>query len=284
MVDDVKMSQLPCTDCTLLYATGGLEYPDGRVANTDTGAWLHHIVGFNTGPGRSAAACHSMPMDPFWSSGNERETKVYTSTNGAIKSGYYIKPTDKFMLYSELMNMDPVEKHVYITGDFEYLPGRQKDYMDTKAIWLQLGQCGEDIQDLTKAGIPGKPLNNKAFTEASPPWTSQYDGQMLYVSGHLHDGGTHLEVIENGKTLCDSQMKYGETPAFHGPATELMGPMVHISSISNCTDMGKISKGDKFHIKANYDFTKHPGMKNSKGELDEIMGIAEMYIAVPQEN
>jgi len=25
-------------------------------------------------------------------------------------------------------------------------------------------------------------------------------------------------------------------------------------------------------------------MKNSKGELDEIMGIAEMYIAVPQEN
>jgi hypothetical protein len=25
---------------------------------------------------------------------------------------------------------------------------------------------------------------------------------------------------------------------------------------------------------ANYDFTKRPGMKNKKGELDEVMGIA----------
>jgi hypothetical protein len=62
----------------------------------------------------------------------------------------------------------------------------------------------------------------------------------------------------------------------------------------------KVKKGDKMNLVANYDFTKHPGyvsscasgaslcnanilirMKNEKGELDEIMGIAGSMFALP---
>jgi hypothetical protein len=40
--------------------------------------------------------------------------------------------------------------------------------------------------------------------------------------------------------------------------------------------MGKISKGDKVHIEANYDFTKREGMKSKSGSFNSVMGIAIM--------
>lgn len=33
----------PCTQCVLLSQVAGLEYPDGRNANIDSGLWLHHV-------------------------------------------------------------------------------------------------------------------------------------------------------------------------------------------------------------------------------------------------
>jgi hypothetical protein len=33
----------PCSDCMIVGMNAGLEYPDGRDANTDTGLWLHHV-------------------------------------------------------------------------------------------------------------------------------------------------------------------------------------------------------------------------------------------------
>lgn len=39
------------------------------------------------------------------------------------------------------------------------------------------------------------------------------------------------------------------------------------------------TSGYTMHIKANYDFTKHPGMKNKKSELDAIMGIVGSLVA-----
>lgn len=34
-----------------------------------------------------------------------------------------------------------------------------------------------------------------------------------------------------------------------------------------------MKKGDTMYLQVNYDFKLHQGMKNKKGELDEIMGI-----------
>jgi hypothetical protein len=34
----------PCESCWVTAMQGGLEYADGKIANADTGAWLHHMV------------------------------------------------------------------------------------------------------------------------------------------------------------------------------------------------------------------------------------------------
>jgi hypothetical protein len=33
----------PCESCMIIGMTVGLEYPDGKEANTDTDMWLHHV-------------------------------------------------------------------------------------------------------------------------------------------------------------------------------------------------------------------------------------------------
>jgi hypothetical protein len=33
----------PCTACVIVGMNAGLEYPDGKNANIDSGLWLHHV-------------------------------------------------------------------------------------------------------------------------------------------------------------------------------------------------------------------------------------------------
>jgi hypothetical protein len=39
---DAKIEK-PCNDCTIVRVAPDLEYPDGSLANIDTGMWLHHV-------------------------------------------------------------------------------------------------------------------------------------------------------------------------------------------------------------------------------------------------
>lgn len=41
----------------------GLEYPDGKNANIDTGMWLHHMVHINKGEGRSDPVYIQLPTE-----------------------------------------------------------------------------------------------------------------------------------------------------------------------------------------------------------------------------
>lgn len=40
-----------------------------------------------------------------------------------------------------------------------------------------------------------------------------------------------------------------------------------------------MKKGNTMYLQVNYDFKQHPGMKNKKGELDEIVGIVGSLVA-----
>jgi hypothetical protein len=64
----------PCTsDCWITALQGGLEYADGKVANADTGAWLHHMQMNRRGVGKSDLTCRTQPGERIYSVGNERE-------------------------------------------------------------------------------------------------------------------------------------------------------------------------------------------------------------------
>lgn len=86
--------------------------------------------------------------------------------------------------------------------------------------------------------------------------------------GHLHDGGTRLDVLRNGETVCTMDAKYS-----------VYGSDEHLSAISNCSDVGSISPGDMWSITAHYDTRKHKPMKEHDGGLEPIMGIVLAYVA-----
>jgi hypothetical protein len=137
------------------------------------------------------------------------------------------------------------------------------------------------------------------------------------LGGHLHDGGVNVDIFLNEKSICDSRASYskdggmahGEKPQAHPPSTtpaaastpmgadrghrrfdaspqilQRDGPhsddgLAHISSMTVCSMIGRIKKGDQVQIKANYDFNRFQGMKSPEGKYTGVMGIAVMYTA-----
>jgi len=227
-----------------------------------------------------------LPGERFFSSGNERTpTSFGDITEKKVKSAFPIGDNDSFQAGIELMNMTDEPREVYITIDYEYIPGpKPAGWKTAKAMWLDVTDCGISFV---------YPPSKQNFQLKSSGWVAPYSGEMLGVGGHLHDGGTHLDILVNNKVICKSDAKYtissGNTPmpmrkrdgpGGHGGGAAAPGHGTadgkpHIREMSTCTMMGKINKGDRIHIEANYEFSKFPGMKAT-----EIMGIAIMYAAM----
>lgn len=172
-MQNVKLNmKKPCEDCGLTLMQAGLEYADGTVANTDSGAWLHHIVLLMNGPNRKDVMCTFMPGQRFFSSGNERMLITYTDLdNKTINSVYPMRTTDSMLMQLELMNLKEEKKDVYITIDYEYMDKIPEGFKETKAVWLDVTGCG--------ISSTSAPKGKSNFSMTSTKWTAPYDGQLL---------------------------------------------------------------------------------------------------------
>lgn len=306
----------PCTTCTIVSQVAGLEYPDGKNANIDTGMWLHHMVHFAIGTGRWDPTCVGKPSLPhidvnatpqnaerYFSSGNER-THVQLDVLGATgtKFGYHIKSTDKFGFIVDLMNMNMQDKTVYMTMTYDIIDGPlPAGWRDVKVVWFDAAQCG------TSEVRP--PKQSGSFTISSGKWKPNFEGDILGTGGHVHDGGVKITVnYQQGKQLCTSNAGYAEKNEYvsgghtmggvqskpgshaHGVASK------HISSMTQCylSPTGELTKegswtglpikslspDQSWYVSALYDYDKFEGNKNGKGSQDEIMAIALMYVAI----
>jgi hypothetical protein len=114
-----------------------------------------------------------------------------------------------------------------------------------------------------------------------------------------HSGGVSTEIFLNNQRICNSVPVYGMTPTNTSSTAEkghghtgmakrqMMGSgagnmdIPHIVRQSGCAfpTGSPLKKGDKMYLQVNYNFKEHPGMKNKKGELDEIMGIVGSLVA-----
>ncbi|QDS75297.1 hypothetical protein FKW77_001278 [Venturia effusa] len=205
----------PCQDCMILGMNAGLEYPDGSDANTDTKMWLHHMVMFNIGKNANDATCTifgaphlivgSMPSssERIFSSGNERTTTFFNPpwASDEEKLGYPIYPADRFGMIVDLMNMNPGGKQVYLTIYYDYVDGHPAGFGEVKPVWMDAAQCGT-------SEVSGRGPNAR-FDFKSPPWITNFEGEVMGAGGHLHDGGTHVEILVDGKVICDSVPTYG---------------------------------------------------------------------------
>jgi hypothetical protein len=164
----------PCTECSLVTMQAGLEYANGSLAEPTNGGWLHHIVMVASGASRKDTAC-SLPIERFFSSGNEKTPTAFGDViEKKVKSAFPIRPTDGFHAELELMNMIDQPLDVWITIDYEYMPGPPKpDWKIAKALWLDVTNCG-----ISSVRVPA---GKQQFKYASRPWTSTYEGEMLGV-------------------------------------------------------------------------------------------------------
>jgi hypothetical protein len=292
--------QKPCTECIVTFMLPGLEDPAGHDVNSDVGLWLHHMVLINKGKGLKDATCAKNPMslphmdvwatslnsERFFASGNER-TPLDTKLTG-VKAGYLIKSDDTMSAIIELMNMNADHKDVYMTMVWEYIPKIPSDFKNAKPVWLDVFQCG--LSDV-------KPKSEEGKFKYEYSWTSNVNGEILGVDTHLHDGGLNVDIRRNGRSICNSISKYGESEKYRSKAMEMesggkgskMMTMPtnteHISSQSACYyeshNLGHLKKGDKLAMTGFYDYKEHAGMPKNNGKQSDVMVIAIMYVAVP---
>lgn len=108
-----------------------------------------------------------------------------------------------------------------LTMTYEYIPTVPAGFDKVKALWFDIGGCGSSDQ-------PAKP--NQAFQYSSPGWTADFNGRITFIGGHLHDGGTHLNVKKNSTVICDCEAAYGQSPAYiNGGLTSMNASMSGMS-------------------------------------------------------
>jgi hypothetical protein len=160
---------------------------------------------------------------------------------------------------------------------YDYLPGDPLGIDDVRPIWLDVMQCG--VSEFNP------PKQSGSFTSTSFPWQSDVDGELLGMVGHLHDGGLRLMVEADGVPACNSDASYGDSKEF--VESDVMGfaneaPSTHLSRMGVCTKgtlaVKKVTKGQRWVIKAEYDYGKHKGLTNDAGKQMHVMGIALAFV------
>jgi hypothetical protein len=131
-----------CSNCTILRARALVTDANGSSMGIGSGVYLHHIVVSpietkpNPDPWGSCAgvALPKLPpgvklpnMNSFLIvQGVENFTTWYTTPDGAFNSGYQLSgsgPTSRQSLTGEFVNYNPKSQNVYLTMEYDYLPG-----------------------------------------------------------------------------------------------------------------------------------------------------------------
>ncbi|TKA83842.1 hypothetical protein B0A55_00111 [Friedmanniomyces simplex] len=253
----------PCTECLVTFMQAQLEYANGTTADATTGMWMHHVVFLNRG--RKDSVC-DMPAQRFFASGNERTAVDFTSTFSAAGTqhlGYPIRANESFFVVGELMNMLNTSQEVVFSMIWEYLPSPRPYFKHAIPYWLDVGGCGD-------SDVPAKSVSQFAYT--SPVLNASFHGTIALIAGHLHDGGTHLDVFRNERSVCTTVATYTSANVTDD----------HIARIDSCTNAGVTAPGDQWFIKAYYDTVAHPPMAANDGSLEPVMGIALAYLVASE--
>jgi hypothetical protein len=222
--------------------------------------------------------------------------------------GYPLFPSDRFGLIADLMNMNPTSQQVWMTMYYDFVEDHPSGWDEMKPVWFDVAQCGTSEVGGGAAG--------SNFKISSSAWTASFDGEVMGVGGHIHDGGVNLEVVGNGQIACNSSAWYGSNeeakkradiiksggvPSSNLAPNMRMEPSAdgghghgggqHIIAMSVCGSMAghngspmsplkvaKVVKGQSWKIQAYYDYKQFMGMKNNRGGMDTVMGIAIMFV------
>lgn len=292
----------PCSgDCTIIGMRPGLEFPNGTVANIDSGPWLHHSVLVAIGPGRSDITCsqydisiphmgvNSTPnaSERFFAIGNERIPLVFPDL-GHDDVGYRLGQQDRIAAIIDLANENVSDEVVYFTMIWDYLEGHTLKH-NARMVWHDIRNCGSSEANTPKGKSELSShkclisvnmtvlISISAKFDLQGTWKSTVDGEIVAILNHMHDGGTRTLLLQDGSLACESKTSYGSKQGYITGINQ-----THISDLSICTGeslkLKEIKKGQEWIIKAEYDFDQHKGLKGENNDFDKVMGINYMYI------
>jgi hypothetical protein len=212
---------------------------------------------------------------------------AFAVKDSKVKSGAYIGQSDKFQFASEIVNYDPVEKEIYLTLDFEWVPGKTPGLLNVGMGSFTLNCTTWDFQ----------PPKDRSITLTGTNWTTTDNGYFVNFSPHIHDGGINIKVFLNGKLkslrnaskdtsstqgfkgkyqqskmttftilpkltdTCDIDEEVCESRAIYGTgdgATTIGNRKWEtITGYTPCQIMKQFKKGDILRMTSEYDLTKH---------------------------
>jgi hypothetical protein len=277
MLSTTKLAKGPCGGkCYVTAMEATIRYPGGAEANVDTGSWMHHIALFGSGAGGGS----------IWAAGNERPT---LRLNEQKKFG--LDFPSQFMLIVDMMVEDTKAKNLTLEITYEHVPKTGSGYGAARMYWLTIGEPA------AKTGV---------YSFTTRAMTAKAAGSLLYAIGHMHDGGTDMQLFVGNRMVCKSIMHYSGGPKAaggnmqgmsHGGGNEMAGMShghkralnrrdggghgghggAHISAPGACTDFGSVKMGDSLKAVAHYDATKHVLMEMN-GKKEKLMGNMRVYI------
>lgn len=270
-----------CKDCSVLRGRVALTDKDGNTISIGSGVYLHHIgflpakiggspqvVRSNCGStgGKAKSYMGGLP-NMLFVQGVENFTTWYTSPTGDLDSGFYAN-SDTYSMIAEIINYKAEKQAVYITVDYEFVPGKPKK--DAAISYISVTGCTSPRPGGPTGAPFGFTVEKGKSTRVSQKMTVVRDGTFLSMRGHMHDGGELLKLIINDKVVCASAASYG------GAESTLVGKdgkvWETINKMSECNDPVKVKNGDVVQLEAAFDTVTHPP-RESHGHEAEEMGI-----------
>jgi len=274
---DVIMRTLKGLPNNAAILSGRLDtiFEDGSRADVKKGIYIHHLlvadVGKTSAPFALCPGGHNQKSFVPWISshiveaigagliqaGNDQVASptIYASPKGPLKSAFLTGYDDTFLLEAEIVNYNPENTTIYLQMEAEYLPEIPSDYLDASALVFSATGCSS----------PGykPPGNNPKYNFTSESFLMDRDGYILNMRGHLHDGGSSIQMLLNGNIACESFPKYEDIP---GAKKSDGSSWQTITEMSYCDDPVQFRKGDKVTLISIYDTTIHPLREGSSGE------------------
>jgi hypothetical protein len=271
-----------CQDCTVLKARAEITDATGKAMSIGSGLYLHHIVVAaaqsknvsrvfgqcaNSAPQASQASTAGGPPRGglgqgriVFAQGVENFTTLYTTKDGQFNSGYH---TGKgpYTLVAEVISYKDTDLPVYISVDYEYVPGIVGQDANMAILNVNGRYCAlihvvaNRFTGCMDKGIALFPPANQKSVIPGGEVPVLVDGTIVSARGHLHDGGVGIKMTLNGKVVCNSLATYGGSEATlvnDGKKWETL------SSMSECGDAIPVKKGDIVQLEAAFDTQTHP--------------------------
>ncbi|MCB0971001.1 MAG: hypothetical protein KDA97_05715 [Acidimicrobiales bacterium] len=253
----------PEGDFAITKMTFDLVDGDGNPVGPDA-AHLHHFVIGDRSEKNPACpnGTFGLPGSIVAASGAERTVLELGDPYGLVVP----EEADWTGVY-DVMNLTAHAQEVYLSYDITY----RRDVDNVRPITTYFGSttgCSTYTWTIDGSGTPDTQSHYVTIAEG---------GRLVGAGGHVHNGGLHVDVVDDrGRRLCRSELQTGE-PSMHGGHEEPMSDYPpefypddpEIEGITTCALAERVVEGQRLRVDAVYE---------NERARSGVMGIYTLHV------